>query len=76
MHLQVQVIFQHYEISNSEEYFDTPDKFKPERWLTSKTTYNPFITLPFGYGKRMCLGKRFADLEIQILLAKVTKRNY
>lgn len=28
-----------------------------------------------GYGARMCLGRRFADLEMQILLAKVSTNN-
>lgn len=33
---------------------------------------HPFASLPYGYGARMCLGRRFADLEMQILLAKVS----
>lgn len=68
-----QVVFQHYAISNSEEYFDSPKEFIPERWLKGSKgrSYHPFATLPFGYGKRMCLGKRFADLELQCLIAKI-----
>lgn len=66
-------MFQHYAISNSEEFFDDPKEYKPERWLKNQKTkqYHPFSTLPFGYGKRMCLGKRFADLELQCLVIKV-----
>lgn len=38
----------------------------------SDTDYvHPFASLPYGYGARMCLGRRFADLEMQILMAKV-----
>ncbi|CAH1392591.1 unnamed protein product [Nezara viridula] len=68
-----QIVFQHHAISNSEEYFDDPNVYKPERWLKKqkKKQYHPFATLPFGYGKRMCLGKRFADLELQCLIAKI-----
>lgn len=33
--------------------------------------HHAFASLPFGYGKRMCLGKRFADLEIQTVICKV-----
>ncbi|XP_018568698.1 probable cytochrome P450 49a1 [Anoplophora glabripennis] len=74
----VQVIFQHYVISNEEEYFPRSKEFLPERWLKSSPFFkehHPFASLPFGFGKRMCLGRRFADLELQTLLAKVV-RNY
>lgn len=70
----VQVIFQHYVISNQEQYFKGSTEFLPERWLKSDRStseHHPFASLPFGFGKRMCLGKRFAELEIQTLLAKV-----
>lgn len=55
-------------------------KFSPERWLktsedASKQScphkIHPFVVLPFGYGRRTCLGKRFAMAELQIILAKV-----
>lgn len=70
----VQVIFQHYVISNQEEYFKRSTEFLPERWLKLDRTmpeHHSFASLPFGFGKRMCLGKRFAELELQILLTKV-----
>jgi cytochrome P450 family 49 subfamily A len=71
------VVFQHYVISNLDHYFPQPEQFLPERWLKvcheDKRTQNhhPFASLPFGYGRRMCLGRRFADLEIQMVIAKV-----
>nr|XP_018918048.1 PREDICTED: probable cytochrome P450 49a1 [Bemisia tabaci] len=68
----VQVVFQHYVISNSDRYFSEPEKFLPERWLkSSKENHHPFAALPFGYGRRMCLGRRFADLEIQTIITKM-----
>nr|XP_023012009.1 probable cytochrome P450 49a1 [Leptinotarsa decemlineata] len=69
----VQVIFQHYVISNLEQYFPRSKEFLPERWLKScpfSKEQHPFASLPFGFGKRMCLGRRFADLEMQTALAK------
>ncbi|XP_054259703.1 probable cytochrome P450 49a1 [Macrosteles quadrilineatus] len=69
-----QIVFQHYVISNSEEYFSEPHKFIPERWLKcSREQHHPFASLPFGYGRRMCLGRRFAELEIQTLVAKMVQ---
>ncbi|XP_069679419.1 probable cytochrome P450 301a1, mitochondrial [Periplaneta americana] len=72
-----QVVFQHYVISNLEHYFSQADQFLPERWLKlcsrnkREQTQHPFASLPFGYGRRMCLGRRFADLEIQTVIAKM-----
>ncbi|XP_048517357.1 probable cytochrome P450 49a1 isoform X2 [Dendroctonus ponderosae] len=74
----VQIVFQHFVISNQEEFFSESDKFLPERWLKEcqmTKTHHPFACLPFGFGKRMCLGKRFAELEIQTLLATIMQ-NY
>lgn len=92
----VQVVFQHYAISNSEKYFQRASEFLPERWLKTKevnqlsindnqtqkrhsclyqslkSVHHPFASLPFGYGRRMCLGRRFAELEIQTVIAKVS----
>ncbi|XP_071452596.1 probable cytochrome P450 301a1, mitochondrial [Hetaerina americana] len=34
---------------------------------------HPFAFLPFGFGPRSCVGKRFADLEMEILLAKIIR---
>ena len=58
------------------KYFDNPDEFMPERWLNpeSKKKIHAFTTLPFSYGPRMCIGKRFAELEIQVLMYKILKR--
>ncbi|KAF5296713.1 hypothetical protein FQA39_LY12413 [Lamprigera yunnana] len=79
------IIFPHLVVSNLEEYFDRPNEFIPERWLKSGTEHNtdcpikhkkihPFVTLPFGYGRRACLGRRFAEMELQILLAKIFRK--
>lgn len=68
----VHVVFQHYVISNLEKYFPQSDEFLPERWLNDQDgVRHAFASLPFGYGRRMCLGRRFADLEIIIVISKI-----
>nr|XP_022909506.1 probable cytochrome P450 301a1, mitochondrial [Onthophagus taurus] len=70
----VQVVFPTLVTGSMPEYVSKPETFKPERWLkNSEEKIHPFASLPYGYGARMCLGRRFADLEIQILLAKLIR---
>jgi cytochrome P450 family 12 len=64
-----------------EKQFKKADKFIPERWLKSNTDpecphakdSHPFAYLPFGFGARMCVGKRFAYLEIEVLLTRIIR---
>ncbi|XP_058806914.1 probable cytochrome P450 49a1 isoform X2 [Phymastichus coffea] len=73
----VHVVFQHYVISNSERYFRRSASFLPERWLGGGGPEAPrhaFASLPFGYGRRMCLGRRFAELEILVVLSKIFRK--
>ncbi|KAH8394653.1 hypothetical protein KR222_000876 [Zaprionus bogoriensis] len=35
---------------------------------------HPFVSLPFGYGRRMCVGRRFAEIELHTLLAKIFRK--
>lgn len=58
--------------------FQKCSEFIPERWLknvehtecpSAKST-NPFVFLPFGFGARMCIGRRFADLETEIVISR------
>ncbi|XP_048511072.1 probable cytochrome P450 49a1 isoform X2 [Athalia rosae] len=73
----VQIVFQHYVISNQDRYFPDSDEFMPERWMAgSDITHgvkHAFASLPFGYGRRMCLGRRFAELEMITVIAKIVQ---
>jgi hypothetical protein len=74
---QVQLVFPTIVTGNMEEHVNRPAEFLPERWLKSPSDslyrIHPFASLPYGHGARMCLGRRFADMEIQILLAKASR---
>lgn len=49
-------------------HWEAPDEFRPERfapgWVPPRGTY-----LPFGDGPRICVGNRFAEAEILLVLA-------
>lgn len=60
--------------NENEEYFPNAKTFAPERWLRKSnesvaqgTKSTPFAYLPFGHGPRSCIGRRFAEMEIQVL---------
>jgi len=58
------------------EVFPDPDTHMPERWLRdgSGLSVHPYIHTPFGHGTRMCAGRRFAEQDLYVLLARILKR--
>ncbi|XP_047106300.1 probable cytochrome P450 49a1 [Schistocerca piceifrons] len=72
------VIFPHLCLGRSERYFPQPAAFLPERWTAAwpggRLPDHQHASLPFGHGRRMCVGRRFAEAELQILIAKIVRR--
>ncbi len=59
-------------ISRMDRYFTNPLQFNPIRWLPQNgLSVHPHCSLPFGHGARMCPGRRFAEQEILLGIAKV-----
>ncbi|XP_033626338.1 cytochrome P450 10-like [Asterias rubens] len=59
------------------QYFKDPEQFKPERWIRGHEdceNIDPFLVLPFGTGSRMCVGRRLAEQEIYLLMARLVQR--
>jgi len=54
-------------------YWSDPECFSPERFLGDADPH-PDSYIPFGIGPRQCIGKRFALLEAQIVLAMIIHR--
>lgn len=75
----IHVVGAHSIISRKSEYFPQEEEFIPERWLRSNTgplsssNAHPFAYMPFGFGPRTCIGRRFAELEMTTLVMKVLK---
>ncbi|KYN29649.1 PREDICTED: cytochrome P450 9e2-like [Trachymyrmex cornetzi] len=60
-------------IHRDEKYYDNPEKFVPQRFLNNKMR-NSSCYMPFGLGPRMCIGYKFAMLEVKVLLFHLLAR--
>ncbi|NXN63907.1 CP11A protein, partial [Himantopus himantopus] len=58
-----------YAMGRDAEVFPRPEQFSPQRWLAAGP--KPFKGLGFGFGPRQCLGRRIAELEMQLFLMHV-----
>lgn len=59
-----------YEIMHDPTYWKDPDEYRPERFLTQQGKFKPdqrFVA--FGMGKRNCMGKALAQMELMLFLA-------
>ncbi|XP_070548935.1 cytochrome P450 27C1-like [Ptychodera flava] len=66
------IVGQMWLMSRDPKCFSDPLEFRPERWIrVEKEHFYGFKSLPFGYGPRMCIGKRLAELEIYLTLARL-----
>jgi cytochrome P450 len=66
-----------YLIHHDPDIYPRPNAFSPERFLESEGGKAPgtYTWLPFGGGRRRCLGASFAMLEMKIVLRAVIQQN-
>jgi len=68
-----------YYTSRTESYFKKANEFIPERWLRDADQrdggeIDPFASIPFGFGTRMCAGRRIAELELYLLATRLVQK--
>ncbi len=58
------------------QYWDDPETFRPERFLSEEAAAERprFAFYPFGGGPRLCIGNQFALVEAGIIIASVAQR--
>ncbi|MET8425100.1 cytochrome P450 [Nocardia sp. NPDC004860] len=66
------VLFSPYGIHRDPRFWNEPDKFEPNRFLTDKINRNAY--LPFNIGPRKCIGFRLANMEALSALAVILQR--
>jgi len=52
-------------------HFDSPLEWRPERFIDARP---PDAYMPFGAGQRACIGRNFAMIEAQLVLATLARR--
>ncbi|KAK3090243.1 hypothetical protein FSP39_010320 [Pinctada imbricata] len=62
-------------VSYDPKLFPEPDKFDPERFLDKSGKLNDtHLIIPFGIGRRVCLGEALARMEVFLFLTTVIQR--
>lgn len=68
------IFFNTYILHRQAEYFPEPEQFQPERFNKDKqSTYPRYAYLPFGAGRRICIGNQFAMLESILILSRIVQ---
>lgn len=71
------IVMSLYSTGRNEKYFKSAESFRPERWMRNKKdgheVINSYAYLPFGLGTRSCIGRRVAEVQMQLLLARVSR---
>lgn len=63
-----------YVIQRDARWFESPEAFRPERFLPEAPDTPRGAWIPFGTGPRVCLGQHFAMLEMGIIAAMLMQR--
>ncbi|RXG53401.1 cytochrome P450 1A4 [Armadillidium vulgare] len=63
------------EIHSDSKYFDSPKEFRPERFLNDDGKFEPpkIGFLPFGTGRRQCIGESLSRMELLIFLTTLVQ---
>lgn len=69
------VLFVTYSMHRSPKYWEEPNAFRPERFTSeNKKGHTDSAYVPFGLGPRLCIGKGFAMMEMEFVLAMISSR--
>lgn len=63
-----------YAIHRRPDLFSEPERFNPDRFAPEAEQPPRYAYLPFGAGPRVCLGRQFAMMEAQLILATIGQR--
>lgn len=68
------VVWSPYTLHRDPDLFPDPLRFDPDRWLPDRLQPPKNAFIPFGTGKRQCIGDGFAWIEMTIATALIASR--
>lgn len=68
------VIWSPYTLHRDPDLYPDPLRFDPDRWLPERPQPPKGAFIPFGSGKRMCIGDAFAWTELTVITALIASR--
>jgi cytochrome P450 len=70
--ISISPVFTHY----MGEYWTNPESFDPERFSTERAEHeqHSHLWIPFGGGAHVCLGMRFAETQIRMIMHQLLTR--
>jgi cytochrome P450 len=70
-----QLVMSQWVMHRDSRYWESPDKFIPERWTPEFERSLPkYAYFPFGLGNRKCIGKSFAMMEMALVLIVIARK--
>ena len=69
-----QVTISAYLVHRHQEFWPDPAGFDPGRFLPGSSDRPRYAYIPFGGGRRACIGQSFAELEAVLALASIAQR--
>ncbi|WMS88113.1 cytochrome P450 [Pleionea litopenaei] len=68
------ILFSPFVLHRDERYWDRPEEFDPERWLTGKAPHKENAYIPFGSGPRICPGALLGPIQLMLGLRALLSR--
>ncbi|XP_035905660.1 cytochrome P450 307a1-like [Anopheles stephensi] len=67
------IFLNNYDLSMSPQLWDAPESFRPERFLQHGRVVKPDYFIPFGAGRRSCMGYRMTQLLSFSIIANMLR---
>ncbi|KAI9589286.1 hypothetical protein GQX74_007455 [Glossina fuscipes] len=69
------VLISQFIIHRKASLYPDPDKFDPDRFLPERTAQRHYYSfIPFSAGPRSCVGRKFAMLQLKVLLSTIIRK--
>lgn len=68
------VVLFSYGAHHNPKFWDEPEEFRPERWMDKNKKQVKYSYIPFGAGKRSCIGGAMSQVENTLALTQLLRR--